>query len=261
MPTILYLGRSDLKGYGLRDPDNAWPLVLQRQLEEQTGLTIVTDRRTLRMDGDPTEYILNALDETRPDVVVMHLTAYDFAVARVEDRLTQRVGKRFGDFARTVEVKTAPSDPRKRPNAFHRVIRRAARSFFGTAPMRTRADVVQTIERAFRVLASQEGVPVVLTYPIPGRGLREQNPGYAAAAAQFSSEFRAKAAGRHFIWADTNINGSVDDHRLGDGLHPTERGHEITADEMRPAILAALSQAYPELRESTGTRRDAYAVD
>jgi lysophospholipase L1-like esterase len=245
VPTILYLGRSDLKGYGLRDPDNAWPLVLERQLEEQTGLEILTERRTLRMEGDPTSYIRTACAETTPDIVVMLLTAYDFAVARVQDRLTQRLGKRFGDFARTVEVKTAPSDPRKKPNAIHRAIRRAARSFFGTAPMRTRAEVVRTIDRAFSALASQEGVPVVLMYIVPGRGLSEQNPNYPIAAAQFSAEFQAKAAARHFIWADTNVNDSGDGHRLGDGIHPTERGHEIIAEEMRPAILTALSHVYP----------------
>ncbi|HET7737754.1 MAG TPA: SGNH/GDSL hydrolase family protein [Tepidiformaceae bacterium] len=247
MPTILYLGRSDLKGYGLRDPDNAWPLVLQRQLEEQTGLEIVTERRTLRMEGDPTEYIRNACSEARPDVVVILLTAYDFAVARVQDRLTQRVGKRFGDFARTVEVKTSPSDPRKKPSVLHRAIRRAARSFFGTAPMRTRADVVRTIDRAFSVLAGQEGVPVVVMYIVPGRGLSEQNPNYPIAAAQFSAEFQAKAAARHFIWSDTNVNDSGHGHRLGDGIHPTERGHEIIAGEMFDAVLAALTEVYPEL--------------
>jgi len=252
MPTILFLGRSYMSGYGLKGPELAWPHLITKRLIERTGVAITPELRRLNIDGDPTAYLESVFAEVRADIIVTSLTSYDYATARIQQRLNERLGKRVGDLARAIEKRTLPADNTKEPGVLHRGLKRVGRRWIGVAPQRSREDVMLANERMFRCIARQEQAAAVMSYIWPGVSLTSQNPGYAEAARIFREKTKARTDALHFHWADVNVDNSQAPYRLSDGVHINERGHEIYADEMEDAMLAALRDVVPGLREVAG---------
>jgi len=261
MPTILFLGRSYISGYGLNDPSSAWPHLIVGRLAARTGVEIRTELRRLNIDGDPTEYLERVFAEVRPDIIVASLTSYDYATARIQEKVNERLGKRLGDLARAIEKKTLPRDGSRTPGLLHRGLKRAGRRWVGVAPQRTREDVMFANERMFRCIARQEQAAAVMSYICPGAALTAENPGYEAAAERFREETKRRTDALHFHWADVNLGNSQAPYRLSDGIHINERGHEIYADEMESAMFAALRDVAPGIGTLTATHaRDMLAA-
>ena len=66
------------------------------ELERELGEEVTLEVRRLNPDGrDPTEYLRRMFEEVRPDVVNILPSPYDFATARVENRINELFGVRF----------------------------------------------------------------------------------------------------------------------------------------------------------------------
>ncbi|MBK9342748.1 MAG: hypothetical protein IPN07_06810 [Dehalococcoidia bacterium] len=152
--------------------------------------------RRLNPDGrDPTEYLRRMFEEVRPDVVNILPSPYDFATARVENRINELFGVRIGRMARWVEKRTTRPSTAGRAGRINRLSRRIAHRFIGARPDLTREQVERTFEAVYRFLAQQEDVTVVVREsPRPSSLVRQQNPSTSASSMSSTRSGSGKAS-------------------------------------------------------------------
>ncbi|HET7738454.1 MAG TPA: hypothetical protein VFK32_07760 [Tepidiformaceae bacterium] len=240
---VLIFGRSILEGVGLTDVRKAGPHVLQERLTAATGRPVRVEIRRLNPDGrDASGYVSRILLDLDPDVAVIGVGAYDFGVGRVVNRLSELFGIRIARAASRVEAKTRAFQKTSRPGFLNRTARRIMTRFIGQAPMRTKAEAEFTLESVFRALSRNEGLDVI-AYDTSGGGSRlinERNPAYGQLVSSFVADWEARARHRHFTWLGAAH--LPDEAWATDGVHFTERGHEIWVEHLAPTILDLLQR-------------------
>ncbi len=239
---VLVLGRSVVFGHALESGDQAWPYHLRDELERELGEEVTLEVRRLNPDGrDPTEYLRRMFEEVRPDVVNILPSPYDFATARVENRINELFGVRIGRMARWVEKRTTRPSTAGRAGRINRWSRRIAHRFIGARPDLTREQVERTFEAVYRFLAQQEDVTVVVREsPRPSSLVRQQNPKYVRILDEFNAEWKRKSLERHFFWSPAAEQS--DDDYLRDGVHTTVSGQRTRALVLLPTMLEAIRE-------------------
>lgn len=242
--TVLVLGRSSTEGLGLDDIRKSWPVLMGELVAAELDRPVNVETRRLNPDGrDPTGYIERLIAETRPHAVLVSVSAYDFAVGRVVNRVSQVFGVRVARAASEIENRTRALQKSSRPGLVNRSARKVVTRFIGTAPMRTREEVEYTLEGVFRCLSRQEDIAVAVreTSGSGSRVLAERNPGYARISADFTAEWERRARKRHFYWIPAPAD-RPEAAYARDGVHLTELGHEIRAKSIAPTIARALRE-------------------
>ncbi|HET7738719.1 MAG TPA: hypothetical protein VFK32_09120 [Tepidiformaceae bacterium] len=241
MVRILILGRSSVSGLGV-EREESWPEVLRVELERELGTPIELHTRTFRPDGrDPTQYLERLVKEIEPDVINVSVAIYDFAAARVENRIQERFGRRIAQAAYKVEKFT--TDPHRSGNLgrVNRWSRRLAHRFVGAAPRMAREQVEYTLDNAFRFLARQEQIAVVVRHSsTASKVLLQANPAYNGMLESFNAEWKARALKHHFYWAEGEPY--AEDEYMRDGLHTTPAGHRRRATVMAPYFVRAIRE-------------------
>lgn len=163
MVTLLVLGRSVVFGHALDSEQQAWPYHLRSALETELKTEVRLELRRLTPDGrDPASYLQRIFDETHPDVVTIVPSPYDFAIARVENRINEIFGVRAGRAARWVEKRTTKPSAAGKQGRVNRWARRISARFIGAAPELTHEQVERTFEGVYRFLAQRESLAVVV---------------------------------------------------------------------------------------------------
>lgn len=240
--TILVLGRSSSFGQGIAAEDS-WPQVMGRAVEEELGLPVRVEVRRLNPDGrDPSAYLQRLVDELQPHVVVTTVTAYDFEVQRVANRVSELFGVRIARLASRIEERTRVGQSDSRPGFVNRWSRGVMQRFVGTAPMRTRAQVERTLNAMFGFLSRQEDIAVVIRGSSGGSSLmNERNPRYREISASFNADWKRRALRHHFYWSDGGPPLDVSDWAV-DGVHWTAAGSAKRAASTTPAVVQAIRE-------------------
>lgn len=239
MLTILLFGLSDILPVAGGD-EARWPTFFQPALEAELGEPVRMELRRFSWDArDPRDYIQRCLDETAPDVVSLSLTVLPFAATRVQTQVDQRFGRTVGRLAQAVERRTTNPGQAGKPSLVSTVARRVARRTVGAATLYTREEIDRSIENAFRLLAQQEQLAVVIRpEPPPSPFLARQNPSYGTIQHSFNEYWEERARQHHFTWAPAAARDA--EHWLQDGVHPSEEGHRSRAMVLLPAFLEAI---------------------
>lgn len=240
--TILVLGRSTTLGQGI-EVEDSWPQVMGRAVEEEIGLPVRLEVRRLNPDGrDPSAYLQRLVDEFQPDIVVTTVSAYDFEVQRVANRVSELFGVRVARLASRIEEKTRAGQRDSRPGFVNRWSRRVTQRFVGTAPMRTRAQVERTLNAMFGFLSRQEDIAVVIRGGTVGSAvMNERNPRFRDISASFNSDWKRRALKHHFYWSDGDPPLDASDWAV-DGVHLTAAGSAKRAASTAPTVIQAIRE-------------------
>lgn len=247
---ILVLGHSDSSGGLLADPSEAWPFVLERLLNEcsQTAFEI-RHEVVVPLRADAPEMVEAAVVAFAPDMVMLHLNPYSFAIQVVGLKVRQRFGKRAGNWFRVCQVRFDRATSRGPALIrLNHVARRCARRVIGVAAVSTYPAVVGAYAAILRQLARCEELQVVVMGGSRlGTALQSITPGMVESIAEFATEMQGVAREHRFIWFDTETSVAGAEREtlfLEDGLHRSPRGRHRLATMLMPVVQAIAS---PEL--------------
>ena len=244
---ILVFGHSDSSGGPLADPSEAWPFVLERLLSEGSGDAFeVRHEVVVPLRADAAQVVEDAVEAFSPDIVMLHLNPYSFAIQVVGLRVRQRFGKRAGNWFRVCQVRfdRATSRGWVRVHLNH-AARRCARRVIGVAAVATYPAVVEAYTAILRQLARSESLQVaVMGGSRLGTALQSVTPGMVDAIAKFADEMQGVAQEHRFIWFDTEASVAGIGREalfMADGLHRSPQGHRRLATMLVPVIQTIAS--------------------
>lgn len=240
---LLVLGNSDYNGSMLENSMNAWPELVGRRLSRDLGVEVEVLNRTLipsRRDAVATAGALVA--EHHPELVVVGLNPYSFAITRVATRVRLRLGERaYRAYTRVEQAfdrRTREGRVRKRIN---RAARRIARSTIGAAPLAPVEQIIETYSAVFSRLSREEDLQAVI---MGGSKLslnaQVVNARLLAQVDQFRSAMSDAARQHHFPFFDTEPTVAGPDREsffLPDGVHRNDLGHARLAEMIYPVVL------------------------
>lgn len=241
---ILVFGNSDSAGVQLPDRSEAWPRVLARDLEAQTGTPVDLALKFLVADAPgAVGYLERLLAEHRPDAVVMIVASYRFALRSVDARLGRVFGKRVGRAALGLQ---RWSEARARTfgapgEATYAFMRRGVRRVVGTEAVTPFAAAVDSYSAVIRRLAREEDLHVVVIGGVRfGRRYHELNPGLGDIVDRYKEVMRCVTLDHRFAWVDNQsaleAAGDPEQFYLADGRHRDARGHRLLAEALIPVI-------------------------
>lgn len=241
---LLVLGNSDYDGSLLADPLESWPHLVGRRLGDQLGTPVtVVNRNLVPSRRSVLNEVETLIGEYRPDLVIVGLNPYSFAVTTVAARVRERFGhsaaRAYTRLERSFDARTRRGRVRTRAN---RVMRQFARTTLGAAPLAPVEQVIDTYRSVFARLAQEEETQAI----VMGGSRLSLNPHLVdgrllGAVDRFRDEMRAAAEGHRFPFFDTEptVAGSErESYFMPDGVHRNERGHARLAEMVYPVILA-----------------------
>jgi len=253
---ILVLGGSGTDGGRLADASKSWPCLLKAQLPPLVGEDVEIVSKGYFVDNaGAMPYLEKVLSEQQPDVLIIAISPFSFAVGTVANRIGRLLGKRAGNISkrtfdaiddRTLKQK---SGPRLWAN---RRLHWVARTFVGQegelSERETRGRYIATFDR----LAREEAMTVVAMGPVQHMGrLALSQRGMNKKIEEFSNALELESRRRHFAWVDRQAlvpTAMSPEALLVDELHGAELTHHLTAG----ALLVALAPgaAVPEAAEN-----------
>ncbi len=245
---LLVLGNSDYNGSMLADDHDAWPHLVGKRLEGDLGVPVEVLNRNLipsRRDAVPNAEALIA--EHHPDLVVVGLNPYSFAITRVATRIRKRLGERpyraYVRVEQAFERRTREGRVRSRIN---RAARRVARSTIGAAPLAPVEQIIETYRTVFARLSREEDMQAVI---MGGSKLslnaQMVNAKLLAQVDQFRTSMSDAARQHRFAFFDTEVSVVGPDREswfLPDGVHRNEAGHQRLADMVYPVIAEEVTR-------------------
>lgn len=255
---ILVLGHSDSAGDWLEDRTAAWPALLQGALREALGRDVTLEHRAfehLRRDAVAT--LEAALAGAQPDLVVLALNPYAFAMPAVSFRVRERFGSRaarlYLRWERRFMALTQQGHVRSRLN---RGARRVARRMIGVRAFASYEAVIAAYADVLRALARHERLHVLVMggnrFTAP---LRAANPGMLERLDQFARDMEAAAVAHRFAWFNTEASVAGpqrDTYFLADGVHRTLAAHARLAGMLLPVVRALVAdEAFAVVGERT----------
>lgn len=225
--------------------DLAWPWLVQRELERQTGGPVELDHRVIFPVGPrAVPLALAAVDQFEPDVAVYSFGAFPGIVGTVGTRVRRRFGERTYRAFRRLELafEGRTGSEREAAARINHAGRWLARRVIGTETITTFDEILSLQAEIMRGLARHEGLPVVAACePNPSRRVGRENPQCYPLLNRFRVEMEALARSYRFLVSDcaTLFDAAPDRDALfvSDGLHKSPAGHALQAR----AVLAALA--------------------
>lgn len=240
---LLVLGNSDHDGSMLADGMNAWPHAMGKQLGQDLGLEVeVLNLKLVPSRRDAVAMAEALIAEHHPELVIVGLNPYSFAITRVATRIRKRLGERPYRAYLTVEQafdrRTREGRVRSRLN---RAARKVARSTIGAAPLAPVEQIIETYRTVFSRLSREEDMQTVI---IGGSKLslnaQMMNAKLLAQVDQFRFAMSDAAKQHRFTFFNTESTVEGPDREsyfLRDGVHRNEVGHSRMADMLYPVIL------------------------
>lgn len=202
---ILILDQSDSAGAGLADLEDAWPRRMARELERTTfGRPEVIDLWLHARPGVGA-YVRRRLDEHRPDVVILVLSAHLFVSQGISSHLQQRLPRglyaAYGAALRLFKAGAERAGSSGR--LVDRTLRRQARRLLRVRPSMGAEEVSSAYAEVIHELARREDLLVVVSGGTSyARHLQRELPGLAAAIARFNAGLRLLVERHHMRWLD-----------------------------------------------------------
>lgn len=247
MAKLLVLGHSDTDGSRLPRSEDGLAWVLQRRIEETTGVTVDTVHKVLFAGPTALQYLERQMDREQPDIVILATSGYGVVVELASNRIRERFGDRAARFVNRAEVGVSRVAVRFGPRGQRalRLPRKVARTIIGTAPAFSFEDLVRCYQDLFRALARREQVHTVILSGL-GYGLELQrlNPRLNELQSTFHSRLRLLADELHFDWVSHEgvLGGPVEKlkYMQPDGVHSNAESQRIAAEALLPLVIAQL---------------------
>ena len=243
---ILVLGTSSSFGTTLTDRALAWPNVIGSELAAHLGEPVEVEHRAIfPMGSKAVALAMDAVDETRPDMVIFSFGSFPCAIATVGTRVKRRYGPRAHALFRRFETRFegATGNARGKPARFNTWGRRLARRVIGADPLTSYEEVAAIQTETLHRLASREGLSVVVYgEPSFGAGVTGDNPRANRILHRLRGEIETVARRHHFLVVSCEAAYAAHPRRAtlhhSDGVHKTVEGHRVQAAEMMRALLA-----------------------
>lgn len=232
---IFILGTSNTSGVNLDEPGMTWAQLFAAEAE-RAGFELVD--RTFHANGPRAlSYLDRLIEETRPECVLVTLSAYAFTVSGVEFRIANRFGPRAtAAYKRLEQPLLNGSAKLGEPGlAAGRLARRAGRRLLGTASMLDETLATETWLGVLDRLAREEAVRVIVLSAIRhSERFLEANPGAREMTARFNATILAAVERHRFEWFDQEIAydtapGGRESSFARDGTHANAETHRRLA--------------------------------
>ncbi|HEX6031589.1 MAG TPA: hypothetical protein VFY90_09150 [Tepidiformaceae bacterium] len=243
---LLVLGNSDYNGSLMEDSLQSWPHLVGERLGKELGmpvevvnLNLVPSRRSVLTEVE------DLIQEHRPELVVVGLNPYSFAVRTVATRVRQRFGARAAKtYTRLEHAFDRRTHKGRVRTALNRTMRAATRRTIGVAPLAPVEQIIETYRAVFARLSREEQLQAVV---MGGSklSLRYASPAVLAQVDRFRVEMKQAAEAHHFAFFDTEqtvVGPDRESYFMPDGVHRNERGHERLAEMVYPVVAAELAR-------------------
>jgi lysophospholipase L1-like esterase len=244
---LLVLGHSDSDGTRLANPADGWTWLVQRMVEEQSGVELQTVHRQLFAAPTAVGFMERQLDREQPDVVILGLSSYGVVVQLVSNRVRERYGERAAEFARRQEVRVANLSQKfgGRERRLLTAPRQVARRFIGTGPAFPFENLVRCYEDCFHLLARREQTHIIIFGGLGySRELQRLNPRLNELQDTLHLRLHVLASALHFDWVThEEILGGREAklaYLQSDGVHSNEEGQRRAAEALIPLVIAQL---------------------
>ena len=243
---VLVFGHSDTHGLGLNDRNQAWPRLLEAQLENASfEQAAVIHRRLNLLRPGPLEYLDAELEMHDPSVVVLALTSVTFSLPLVSVSVRRRFGaraaKRYLRFEGVVTGALPSAAGAKRADVFARWL---ARRLLGQATHMSVATATEMHLEVLRRLSAHEGLRVVvISASLLAQSFQQREPWANAQIHAFNGALHERAEEYRMEWVDfEELLARSGDHLAcysADGVHKSEFGHRHIAREMAAVLASA----------------------
>lgn len=248
---LLVLGNSDYNGSMLPDSADAWPHLVASRLSRELGVRVeVLNRNLIPSRRDAVSTVEALIAEHRPDLVVVGLNPYSFAITRVATRIRKRLGERpYRAYVRVEEAFDRHTREGRVRSRINRAARRAARSTIGAAPLAPVEQIVETYRTVFARLSREEDMQAVI---MGGSKLslnaQMVNAKLLAQVDQFRAAMTEAAYQHRFAFFDTEptvAGAERESWFLPDGVHRNEAGHARLAEMVYPVLAEEIRRLGP----------------
>lgn len=243
---IHILGHSDSR---LDDGENPnWPARLRRIIEsEHRGPLEFSTSRLAPYGSRAVGYAARRVEEAKPDVVILSVSAFTCTVGLVNVRVGQRFGQRAQRAYEAIEQRYSGRVARAPGAAIpvDRALRTLARRTIGTATLAPVEEVARVYSEILHTLSREERIQViVMGESYFSRHVQRANPGTVTKIERLQGTVRPVAAAHHFPWVDIEAafqnTSDREAHFSSDGVHNTPAGHqrvaEVVAAELREML-------------------------
>ncbi len=234
---LLLLSNSDAAG--ALTGGRGWGTMLAEGVEEELSVTSV---EFFAGASGAAAYAARKVELHRPDLVIVPVGSYGFAMEYVEYRIRRLFGRRvarwYKRFERSFDSRTR--QPGQAPRGTNSLARGILRRTIGADPAVSQAELTRNVEQTLKRLAAFEDTSVVVVTSYPGVGALATRR-MAAKRAVFLRDVRKMAESHRFPVVDVEqaLGGNG---RLGelliDDIHLSPAGHELLAVAVREVVLA-----------------------
>lgn len=243
---IHILGHSDSTLDNAEHP--AWPSRLRNVLEsERDEVFEFTASRLAPYGPRAVAYAARRVEEARPDVVILSVSAFTCTIGLVSVRVGQRMGTRAQHGYEAIEQRFSRQVARSPRIAIpvDRVVRSLARRTIGTATLAPVEEVAAVYSEVLHALSREEQIQVIVMGESHfSRHVQRANPGLVAKIHQLQGTVRPVAHIHRYPWVDIEAAFSSasdrEQHFASDGVHNSPAGHkrvmEAVAAEFRHLI-------------------------
>ena len=244
---LLVLGHSDSDGSRLANVADGWTWLVQRMVEERSGVSLETIHKQLFAGPTAVGFMERQLDREQPDIVIIGLSSYGVVVQLASNRVRERYGDRAANFVNRQEVRVANLSQKLGPRGRRLLLvpRKVARRLIGTGPAFSFEELVKCYEDCFHALARREQIHVIVFGGLGySKELQRLNPRLNELQDEMHRRLHALALELHFDWVthEEILGGREAKLRYlqADGVHSNEEGQRLAAEAVAPLVLAQL---------------------
>ena len=242
---LLIMGASDSEGTLLANFADSWREQLRLRLPALIGEDVEVEHRRFYVHVAGGEaFFKNAIEDSRPDFVIMGCTGYAFTTSSVGNRLRRLFGQRFGDWAERRSAgfdrltETEMGSSRERVNFGAHWL---AGKLIGRDSISTYEEVLGGYRRCIEYLARSEDLDAIImgtTYN--GPRVQRRLPYLRRLADRFNAELKSTAEAHRFAFLDRQaiINTLPPEVSRPDQLHTGPEIHALYAEALLAVIPA-----------------------
>ncbi|HET7737472.1 MAG TPA: hypothetical protein VFK32_02760 [Tepidiformaceae bacterium] len=243
---ILAMGGSNVNGFGVEDPADAWPMLVAGALQTAHGHPVTVVRSYLYIEAaDPAPFIARRIAEHNPDIIMMNISGPAFVLKTVANSVGRLAGKRMRRALILAEMRlqNAVGSLGDRNVPVRRFLKRGVRKAAGARARISVGEAVVSGRSAIRALAAAEDVASIIRVPLEGASwvAEEQGPAQVEKYMYFRDEMAKAARAARMTYIENTFELTPEEERsvyLPDGIHLTAEGHKAVASLWLPTVLS-----------------------